>query len=741
MSANSILGALPFEWEQAMGSGYMPYLLPIVTDPKAEISPTSKLKDVCKQPSVFTANRQVIGFAGWTTHVTTPEELTRWRTDPAMGLGIRCGSESGIVCVDFDIEDEEMQAACLKAISEKHAGTPVRRRKGTTHFMACLRLSPFTLEQKLSYRRITTEKGIIEFLGDGKQIMAFGTHKTGNRVAWSSDPFKGPVWTLDEVDNLFNEFIEHFGAEGSEAVPRERQQLPTVVMEDPVVDFLRTNGWVICETPSALNIKCPWGHEHSGGVEGDGSTQWMKAGGRGYDRGHFRCLHAHCHERKDGAFFEAIGYKPVQSSHLTAIDLPAVAIPSEEDQAYTQILNANFDEKRGVVRGMMQTTLAMLSLPMRSGVEFKYDAFRDCELVRYSGRNWNEVTDEDITKIWVSIEPEIQPLNEKWISRAITVIAKRHEIDTGVDWANSLPAWDGVKRIERFCSDCLGAEDTEYAKEVGKYIFTAAAGRLLSPGVKADIMPVLVGEQGCGKSTAVMAIAPTADTYREVDLTAKDDEIRRILRGISIGEVNELNGLSGRAIESVKALISRQTEVWIPKYRERATTYARRCLFIGTTNSHTFLSDPSGSRRFAPIEVGLLHRVDLEKIKADHDQLWAEGIARFRAEGIPHTALEVEARQCSKDFEDIDPWQERLQAWLNEQEQAGNPYPDVELSDLLTNVIGLTVGKTSQRDTRRLAALLRPLGYARASVKVNGVVTHPWRRTASGTASTTRYCD
>ncbi|ESF27670.1 putative replication protein, partial [Salmonella enterica subsp. enterica serovar Tallahassee str. 0012] len=45
---------------------------------------------------------------------------------------------------------------------------------------------------------------------------------------------------------------------------------------------------------------------------------------------------------------------------------------------------------------------------------------------------------------------------------------------------------------------------------------TALAGRVLEPGVKADMVPILVGPQGCGKSSGVEALSPDPAFFTEI---------------------------------------------------------------------------------------------------------------------------------------------------------------------------------------------------------------------------------
>src|SRR6185295_11207428 len=49
----------------------------------------------------------------------------------------------------------------------------------------------------------------------------------------------------------------------------------------------------------------------------------------------------------------------------------------------------------------------------------------------------------------------------------------------------------------------------------------------------------------------------------------------------------------------------------------------RSCVFWGSTNDTEYLRSQHGNRRFLPIPVG---RIDIEAIRRDRDQLWAEAV-------------------------------------------------------------------------------------------------------------------
>ena len=85
----------------------------------------------------------------------------------------------------------------------------------------------------------------------------------------------------------------------------------------------------------------------------------------------------------------------------------------------------------------------------------------------------------------------------------------------------------------------------------------------------------------------------------------------------------------------------------------------RQTIFVGTTNEHKYLKDRTGNRRFLPVKTGT---IDLEALRRDRDQLWAEAAVReARGEEItlPQELWEAAAVEQEERLED-DPWLEKL---------------------------------------------------------------------------------
>jgi putative DNA primase/helicase len=181
-----------------------------------------------------------------------------------------------------------------------------------------------------------------------------------------------------------------------------------------------------------------------------------------------------------------------------------------------------------------------------------------------------------------------------------------------------------------------------------------------------------------------------------------------------ICEISELAGLKKADVDNVKSFLSRQSDRTRPAYGRFVVDRLRRCIFIGTVNggkSAGYLSDPTGARRFWPVEVG---RIDLEALRRDRDQLWAEA-AYWEARGeeltIPASLFkDAEAEQEKRRIHD--PWMDILETVNGERvETSEGPAMRVGSSDLMTRDLGLQKAQLTARDAARVGAIMRQLGW------------------------------
>ena len=165
--------------------------------------------------------------------------------------------------------------------------------------------------------------------------------------------------------------------------------------------------------------------------------------------------------------------------------------------------------------------------------------------------------------------------------------------------------WDKTPRIDRFLVDILKCEDNDYHREVSRMIFYGGIHRLYQPGCKFDYMPILIGKQGCGKSTVVKWLALHDAYYGDISSIEGKDALENI-QGIWICELSELLAMvKTKDVEAMKSFITRTTDRFRESYGRRTKEYPRSCVFIGTTNDYQFLSDKTGNRRYLPVELNV----------------------------------------------------------------------------------------------------------------------------------------
>lgn len=381
------------------------------------------------------------------------------------------------------------------------------------------------------------------------------------------------------------------------------------------------------------------------------------------------------------------------------------------------------------------------------GEHVQRDAFKEEITLKPAGRpgraRGRAFQDEDYMRILLDLEnKKFSKITREVLKECIHLTAKRAEYDSMIDWLESLPPHDGVPHVERFLPDYFGTADTSYARAVSRYLWTALAGRVLAPGIKADMVPILSGSQGLMKTEGLMAMLPSEDLYVELALKTADADMARLMRGTILGEIAELGEKAMGNVEDVKKFVSRRRERHVGKYREFATNTQRRTVLVGTTNEDELLIDPTGHRRWLPIIVG---RVDVDAIKCDRLMLWAEAREMFKtkakanpvAGGIAWEEAERLAPSEHDKFLVDEVWIPDIRNWLDSAGSDGKPRSSgaFALADLFRSGYIKDLGSVGRREQLRAGRALRLLGYEKRDTKAGGVVQKLWTRSAPTSAA------
>lgn len=315
------------------------------------------------------------------------------------------------------------------------------------------------------------------------------------------------------------------------------------------------------------------------------------------------------------------------------------------------------------------------------------------------------------------------------IARAVSHLYQR---DPLLDWLHPLTEWDATPRIDGLLDNLFGlAEgvDPELAAWASRYPFIGVVERARNPGAKIDEIPVLVsGSQGIGKSTMLAHLLPP-DLGLFGELSLELDEQRRFerLRGKALMEITEMTGSTKRgATEENKAWMSRIQDEWTLKYDKLNTVLPRRFVMVGTTNRADSLpDDPSGNRRFVPIDLaGAKYNLDglIARVTANREQMWAEarhghdvdGLRTFLPESLKPVAWTAATDHTFTSSESLDAAVANL--------YSESPMTMIEIKSELSN----SGVETLPRSDTVIGRSLTKAGWKRTRKAVNGTRRSLW---------------
>ena len=627
-------GATKDEWE--LFSRLVPAdIRPTVNNPDLLDFNGTPIKDrYTKTPSLMYSGG-VAGIKGWPTFNANESDIKVWSNQPDYGFGIVGRTLKGI---DIDVEDKTTAEKLDEFFTEFFGSAlPMRQRVNSERRMLLFRFSNGGFNRSGAVFQLPNGLGAVEFKFDKSFIACCGVHKSGARQIWYDVPEtveEIPTIRTEQIDELYEKLKKEFnitvkggGAIHTDITIRRKDQAD---VDDPMYQFIVNSEHFIRELPDGkIAVKCPWEDLHSS-KGADTDTVFLPKGLGGRTLPGFKCLHT-LHggqgEKTLDQFLNAIGYtgdfEIVESATEGSTLVPHWDRMSQKDGTWpcTEV----------------NVQLGLKYLADTHELEIAYDEFRAEIIFRTRDSSWQRWVDENQTQVALKFnEFGCRSVSDNKLRDGIRLFAVKNKKDIAIDWLNSLQ-WDGIKRIDTFHTRVLGCADTDYHREAMRYLWSALAGRILKPGVKADMVPVLIGAQGVGKTSFVQSLTPeNYDWYCNFSFSIKDADASRLLRGRCVVELDELRGLGTREEESIKSWITKTKEDWIPKFKEFSASYLRRFIAIGTSNQNKFLSDSTGSRRWLPITVckNGLAMIDNEYVKENLTNLWAEARELYKQSGV-----------------------------------------------------------------------------------------------------------
>jgi hypothetical protein len=375
------------------------------------------------------------------------------------------------------------------------------------------------------------------------------------------------------------------------------------------------------------------------------------------------------------------------------------------------------------------------------GIVCRYDAFHDRLFVGGQAiAQWAGALDDRVAIMLRELIVRtfrLDPLRENTREAALQLCLE-NRFDPVVDYLDCVK-WDGRSRLDTWLITYLGAEDTALNRAIARLMLVAAVRRARQPGCKFDQIIVLEGPEGRGKSSAIEILAGGDNFSDQLILTLDERAQQEAVTGVWLFEISELGGISKADVDRVKAFASRTIDRARPAYGRIRVDRPRRCIFVGTTNNDTYLKSQTGNRRFWPVKVG---NVDIRKLKADRDQIWAEAAA-LEAAGCTLTLPEDLWAQAAREQEerlDHDPWMDVLEGINGHRcrnEQTGNEELRISAAQLLAENLGIPRERQGDAAFKRLSACMRRHGWlGPTKLRINGVVVRGYRRSLTSEPGT-----
>jgi predicted P-loop ATPase len=179
--------------------------------------------------------------------------------------------------------------------------------------------------------------------------------------------------------------------------------------------------------------------------------------------------------------------------------------------------------------------------------------------------------------------------------------------------------------------------------------------------------------------------------------------------GVLIVELAEMDALNKATSSATKSFLTRRWDKFRPPFGRHTIRQPRQCVFAGTINppaNGRYLTDPTGARRFWPVTCN--GKIDLEGLKRDLPQLYAEAVHRFKA-GEPWwlETPELEALATTEQAARfvVDVWAEPIREWVGDRLDIG------KLSDVLKGALRLEEEQWTQPIQKRVVGILTHMGF------------------------------
>ena len=323
----------------------------------------------------------------------------------------------------------------------------------------------------------------------------------------------------------------------------------------------------------------------------------------------------------------------------------------------------------------------------------------------------------------MSIVAEAQ-FKDKEISQAVQNAAQQNIYNPVRDYLKSLE-WDGIPRIDDWLHYSLAAEDTEINSKMGRMFLIAACRRACFRKYKFDSMLILEGPKGLQKSTACRVLFGD-DYFVEGTGDIRKEETIKKLAGKWAAEIPEGNGFLSASAEAQKEFLSKEADTYRRAYATWDCTVPRRFVLIMTTNASEYLQETETDRRFWSVKCGVTGDTDIDWLRENRDQLWAEAY-HFSMLKNENGGLAEQTYLGNEDITQLgniqidrvidDPWGNKIRKHF----LVLHPdIPETTTDEILTNVLAIPVDRQDKSASTKIGYIMRDMGWHKIRRMISG---------------------
>ena len=202
---------------------------------------------------------------------------------------------------------------------------------------------------------------------------------------------------------------------------------------------------------------------------------------------------------------------------------------------------------------------------------------------------------------------------------------------------NDLPKWDGQNHVAKLFSRLPGLSSEQLAFLAVWLRATVAHWLQLDTLHGNEVVPVLIGAQGCGKTTFLRRLLPCQlrEYYLDhLNLSNKFDKEMALTNNLLVC-LDELEAIRPSQHASLKQTLSKSKVNGRPIYGCAQEDRPRYASFVATTNNPHPLTDATGSRRYICLEIPKGMFID-NTDEIDYEQLYAQVLYELREQEAPY---------------------------------------------------------------------------------------------------------